>query len=230
MAFWQKAVTNEERELTDGQMLRMEEAARIERQQRQSYERERAEQAAAKAELDAWLAEIEERAEAVDPAALSAAEAALDQAVDELDRLSAAVGQARDSVARLEAKSAAALELATLDELQRIATGKQAANTELTAARAVLAELERRQRAARDAVDAVRSRVGQVKTAGLAALADIIAGHIAQDADDLAQNLEGLTRLQRLIQARGGSGAGRLVAAEANARRLAAMVDAYRKG
>ena len=69
---------------------------------------------------------MEERAEAVDPAALSAAEAALDQAVDELDRLSAAVGQARDSVARLEAKSAAALELPTLDELQRIATGKQA--------------------------------------------------------------------------------------------------------
>ena len=217
----------DEDKLTDAQIAMKRRAAEADKRQKEQLAAALEANRKAAAEFAEWQAGIDARATAADADELAAAQQRIEDAVADAAQIGEQLSLQRAALARLEIKTAADLEGATLDELTRIAKGRSAASDELRAVGAVVAELDRRHQVALAAIDAARSAYGTLRTAGLAALADDMAAQIIVDAGELAASMKELLSVQSLIGDRGGSRAGRVPALLENSRRLESMVEFY---
>ena len=198
-----------------------------EKRQRAQLAEERAKNAAAAQAFSEWQAQIDARTVAADADELAKAQARIDAAIGDAERIGEQLSQQRGALLRAELKSADDLLTASLDDLAKLARGRSAASDELRALVAVVAELERRHGVALAAIDVARRKLGELRTRGLAALADELAAAIVVDAGALAADMRELIKLQGLIAARGGSSAGRVPALSEVERRLTNMCAFY---
>ena len=219
----------EDDKLNEAQIAMKHRAAEADKRQQAQLAAELEANRKAAAKFAEWEAGIDARTTAADADELAAAQQRIEDAVAAAAQIGEQLSLQRTALARLEIKTAADLEGASLDELQRIARGRTVAGDELRAVGAVVGELERRHQLALAAIDAQRSAFGQLRTAGLAALADDMAAQLIVDTEDLVASMRQLVRVQLLIGDRGGNGNGRVGGLTENANRLQNVCDIYHR-